>query len=222
MDTQFWLSLLGQGLLETLYMTVVATIFAYIIGLPLGVLLTVTRPDGIRPKPKLYRVLDIVINSLRSVPFLILLVALLPLTRRIVGTTIGSTATIPPLVIASAPFIARLVESSLLEVDHGLIEAAASMGANTHQIITKVLLSEAKASLMTGAVIATTTILSYSALAGFTGGGGLGAIAVNYGYHRYQTGIMLWTVLLLILLVQVIQELGMRLARKLDARRQTK
>ncbi len=222
MELQFWISLLGKGLKETLYMTVVATVFAYLIGLPLGVLLTVTRPDGIHPKPRLYRALDIVINSLRSVPFLILLVAILPLTRLIVGTTIGSTATIPPLVIASAPFIARLVESSLLEVDNGLIEAAASMGANTQQIITKVLLSEAKASLMTGAVIATTTILSYSALAGFTGGGGLGAIAVNYGYHRYQTGIMLWTVLLLILLVQVIQELGMRFARQLDARRQTK
>lgn len=221
MDLQFWLELLGKGLSETLYMTFVATFFAYLIGLPLGVLLTVTSPNGIHPKPGLHRVLDIVINSLRSVPFLILLVAILPLTRHLVGTTIGSTATIPPLVIASAPFIARLVESSLLEVDKGLIEAAASMGANTKQIITKVLLSEAKSSLMTGAVIATTTILSYSALAGFTGGGGLGAIAVNYGYHRYQTGIMLWTVVLLILLVQVIQELGMRLARRLDARQAT-
>lgn len=216
MNFSNWLTLIGNGLIETLYMTLVATVFAYLIGLPLGVILTVTAPGGIRPRPKLYRSLGIVINSLRSVPFLILLVAILPFTRLIVGTTIGSTATIPPLVIASAPFIARLVESSLLEVDPGLIEAAESMGANTGQIIRKVLLPEAKASLLTGAVIATTTILGYSALAGFTGGGGLGAIAVNYGYHRYQTDVMLWTVLLLIIIVQAAQEIGTRIARRAD------
>lgn len=199
-------------------MTVVSTVFAYIIGLPLGVLLTVTAPTGIRPKPVFNRVLGIIINVLRSVPFLILLVAVLPLTRMLTGTTIGSTATIPPLVIAAAPFVARLVESSLLEVDPGLIEAAQSMGATPLQIVRHVLLAEARASLATGAVIATTTILSYSALAGFTGGGGLGAIAVNYGYHRYQTHVMLWTVVLLVVIVQLIQEFGMRLSRHMDVR----
>ncbi|MGI6157444.1 MAG: methionine ABC transporter permease [Saccharofermentanales bacterium] len=221
MDVSQWLSLIGQGLLETLYMTVVSTVFAYLIGLPLGVILMVTGPSGIRPMPKTHRVLSIVINTLRSVPFLILLVAVLPMTRALVGTTIGSTATIPPLVLASAPFIARLVESSLLDVDPGLIEAAESMGAAPMQIITKVLLVEAKASLATNAVIATTTILGYSALAGFTGGGGLGAIAVNYGYHRYQTDIMLWTVVLLVVIVQLIHGLGMRAARRTDARQRS-
>ncbi|HHX04339.1 MAG TPA: ABC transporter permease [Tissierellia bacterium] len=218
MDFTRWLLVIGDGMTQTLYMTLVSTVFAYLIGLPLGVLLTVTGPKGIHPMPRLNQVLGIIINSLRSVPFLILLVAILPLTRRLVGTTIGSTATIPPLVIAAAPFIARIVESSLLEVDPGLIEAAESMGASPMQIITKVLLSEARSSLATGAVIATTTILGYSALAGFTGGGGLGAIAVNYGYHRYQTDVMLWTVFLLIVIVQVIQEVGMRLSRRMDAR----
>lgn len=219
MDTAYWISLLAKGLQETLFMTLASTLFAYLIGLPLGILLYLSRPHGLRPLPGLYRVLDFVINTLRSVPFLILLVAILPLTRSLVGTTIGSAATIPPLVIASAPFIARLVESSLQELDPGLIEAAEAMGADTVQIIFKVLLKEAKPSLLTGAVIASTTILGYSALAGFTGGGGLGAIAVNYGYHRYQTDIMLWTVAILILLVQLIQGLGTRLARKTDAAR---
>ncbi len=222
MEFSRWMSLIGEGLYETLYMTLVSTFFAYLFGLPLGVLLTVTSPSGIHPMPRLNRVLGVIINSLRSVPFLILLVAVLPLTRKLVGTTIGSTATIPPLVIAAAPFIARVVESSLLEVDAGLIEAAESMGASPYQIITKVLLTEARSSLATGAVIATTTILGYSALAGFTGGGGLGAIAVNYGYHRYQTDIMLWTVFLLIVIVQIIQEVGMRLSRRMDARLRSK
>jgi D-methionine transport system permease protein len=164
MEFSRWMSLIGEGLSETLYMTLVSTFFAYLFGLPLGVLLTVTSPSGIQPMPRLNRVLGVIINSLRSVPFLILLVAVLPLTRKLVGTTIGSTATIPPLVIAAAPFIARVVESSLLEVDAGLIEAAESMGASPYQIITKVLLTEARSSLATGAVIATTTILGYSAL----------------------------------------------------------
>lgn len=218
MSAQDWFQLLGKGTSETLYMTLSAAFFAYLIGLPLGVLLNISAPAGIRPRPLLYKVLGLVVNSLRSVPFLILLVAVLPLTRSLVGTTIGSTATIPPLVIAAAPFIARLVESSLQEVDSGVIEAAHSMGADSWQCIVKVLLPEARSSLANGAVIATTTILGYSALAGFTGGGGLGAIAVNYGYHRYQMDIMLWTVLLLVFLVQIIQGLGNRLTRKLDVR----
>lgn len=213
-----WMELIGAGLAETLYMTVASTFFACVLGLPLGILLVVTAPGGLKPRPLLFKALDLAVNLLRSVPFLILLVAILPLTRLLTGTTIGSTATIPPLVIAAAPFVARLAEASLKEVDAGLVEAARAMGASPFQIIRRVLLAEALPSLATGAVIATTTILGYSALAGFTGGGGLGAIAVNYGYHRYQTGIMLWTVVLLILIVQLIQELGTRMARRLDAR----
>lgn len=211
-----WIQLLGKGLGETLYMTLVATFFAYLIGLPLGVWLNVSSPQGIRPCSAFYKILGLVINVIRSVPFLILLVAVLPLTRSLVGTTIGSTATIPPLVIAAAPFIARLVESSLNEVDAGVIEAARAMGANTRQCIFKVLLPEARSSLANGAVIATTTVLGYSALAGFTGGGGLGAIAVNYGYHRYQSDIMLGTVIFLVVLVQFVQGLGNRLNQKLN------
>lgn len=213
------LYLLGKGILETLYMTVVSTVIAYVIGLPAGVLLVVTDADGITPRPVINRVLGVVVNVLRSVPFLILLVALLPVTRAVVGTTLGSTATIVPLVIGAAPFIARMVESSLKEVDHGIIEAAQSMGATPLQIITRVLLPESKPSLLIGAAISITTILGYSALAGFTGGGGLGTIAVNYGYYRYQTDVMLITVLVLVVIVQLFQEVGMRISNRSDKRR---
>lgn len=212
------LELLGQGILESLYMTLVSTILSYIFGLPLGVLLCVTDENGIYRMPGLNKVLGFVINLLRSVPFLILLIAILPFTRAVVGTTIGSTATIVPLVVGASPFVARMVESSLKEVDAGVIEAAQSMGSSTMQIICKVLLPEAKPSLIMGAAISITTILSYSAMAGIVGGGGLGAIAINYGYYRYQEDIMLLTVLLLVIIVQIFQEIGMRCARLSDKR----
>jgi D-methionine transport system permease protein len=213
------LTMLGRGLMESLYMTLVSTALAYLFGLPLGITMVVTDKEGIYPRETLNWILGLVINLLRSVPFLILLVMVLPITRAIVGTTIGTNATIVPLVIAAAPFIARLVESSLKEVDKGVIEAAQSMGASSMQVITKVLLPEARPSLIMGGAIAVTTILSYSAMAGFVAGGGLGDIAIRYGYHRYQTDIMLVTVALLVIIVQVLQELGMKLARIGDKRK---
>jgi D-methionine transport system permease protein len=211
-------NMIGKGVLETLYMTLVSTFFAYLLGLPLGIALVVTDREGILPQPATNRTLGILVNLLRSVPFLILLIAVQPLTRKIVGTTLGSTATIVPLVIAAAPFIARLVESSVKEVDHGVVEAAQSMGASPAQIVWKVLLPEAKPSLVVGSAIAVTSILSYSAMAGIVGGGGLGDIAIRYGYYRYETEIMLITVALLVFLVQVMQETGMWIARTLDKR----
>ncbi len=211
-------NMIGKGILETLYMTLVSTFFAYLLGLPLGIALVVTDQEGIAPRPVINRTLGILVNLLRSVPFLILLIALQPLTRKIVGTTLGSTATIVPLVIAAAPFLARLVESSVKEVDRGVVEAAQSMGASLAQIVWKVLLPEAKPSLIVGSAIAVTSILSYSAMAGIVGGGGLGDIAIRYGYYRYETEIMLITVALLVLLVQLMQETGMWIARTLDKR----
>lgn len=212
------LALIGQGILDTLYMTLVSTALSYVLGLPLGILLVVTDKDGIFPMRVVNGVLGVIINILRSVPFLILLVAVIPFTRAVVGTSIGSTATIVPLVIAAAPFIARLVESSIKEVDKGVIEAAQSMGASTFQIIWKVMLPEARPSLIVGSAIAVTTILSYSAMSGFVGGGGLGDIAIKYGYYRYQNDVMLITVLVLVILVQIFQEVGMRLAKIGDKR----
>ena len=209
---------LVSGIGETVYMVCLAALFAYVIGLPLGLLLVTTDKKGVRPMPVLNTVLGIVVNILRSIPFLILAVMLIPFTRAIVGTSIGSTATIVPLVIGSAPFVARMVESSAKEVDPGIIEAAQSMGASTGQIIFKVLLPEAKPSLVVGAAITITTILGYSAMAGFVGGGGLGTIAVSYGYNRYQTDVMLLTVALLVVIVQLFQEIGMRLAKRIDRR----
>lgn len=199
-------------------MTFVSSLFAYIFALPLGVALVVTREDGLHPMGFLYKILDIVVNIGRSVPFLILLVAIQPLTKLIVGKSYGSTATIVPLVVAATPFIARLIESSLQEVDHGVIEAAQSMGASLSTIIFKVLIPEAKTSLMVGGTIAVGTVLSYSAMAGFAGGGGLGDIAVRYGYYRYDGEIMLITIILMVILVQLIQALGMKIARKTDRR----
>ena len=217
-DSDVWI-MLGRGLLESIYMTLVSTALAYVLGLPMGIALVVTDKDGIHPCEKFNWILGLIINLFRSIPFLILLIMVLPVTRAIVGTTIGTNATIVPLVIAAAPFIARLVESSLKEVNKGVIEAAQSMGASSMQIITKVLLPEARPSLIIGAAIAVTTILSYSAMAGFVAGGGLGDIAIRYGYHRYQTDIMLITVALLVLIVQALQEVGMRLAKLGDKRR---
>ena len=210
--------LLG-GLRDTLYMVLVSTLLGYVLGLPLGVMLTVSDKGGIRPRPVLYRVLDVMTNILRSVPFLILLILLIPVTKAIVGKSYGSTATIVPLTISAAPFIGRMVESSLKEVDHGVIEAAQSMGASDWTIITKVLLGEARISLLVGLTISLGTILGYSAMAGVIGGGGLGDIAIRYGYYRYETGIMIITVVVLVALVQILQWIGMRLAAKLDRRR---
>ncbi|MEG0370376.1 MAG: methionine ABC transporter permease, partial [Hungatella sp.] len=181
------IAMLKTGILETLYMTFASSIIAYLIGIPLGLILVVTDQDGIHPIPPLQKLLGLLINLLRSVPFIILLIMVLPFTRFIVGTTLGAKAVIVPLVIAAAPYVARVVESSFKEVDAGVIEAAKSMGASTMQIIVKVLLPEAKPSLLVGAAISVTTILGYSAMAGFVGGGGLGSIAINYGYYRYQT-----------------------------------
>ena len=210
--------LLVQGCWETIYMTLVSTAIAYVLGVPLGVLVYGTDQKGIFPNKTVNMVLGFVINSIRSVPFLILLVFILPVTRFVVGTTIGSNATIVPLVVAAAPFIARMVESSLREVEEGVIEAAKAMGCSKLQIVTKVLLPEAKPSLLSGMTIAVATILGYSAMAGFVGGGGLGAIAINYGYYRYQGGMMTVTVVLLIIIVQIFQELGNCIVIKSDKR----
>lgn len=212
------IDMIKTGIWETLYMVFASSAISYLIGIPLGIVLVVTDKDGIYPIPLLQKVLGIVINLLRSVPFMILLIMVLPLTRMIVGTTLGAKAVVPPLVIAAAPYIARMVESSFKEVDAGVIEAAKSMGASTGQIIWKVLLPEAKPSLLVGAAISITTILGYSAMAGFVGGGGLGTIAINYGYYRYQTDMMLVTVAILVIIVQIIQEAGMKLARISDKR----
>ena len=208
-----------NGILETLYMTVVSTVCGYIFGLPMGVLLCVSDKDGLKPNAVLYKILDIIANIVRSIPFLILLILLKPFTRFILGKSYGSTATIVPLTVAAIPFIARMVESSLKEVDSGVIEAATAMGAGNMRIIFKVLLVEARTSLITGATIAIGTILGYSAMAGAVGGGGLGDIAVRYGYYRYQTDIMIVTVILLIVIVQIFQSVGMLIANKLDRRR---
>lgn len=218
MSNAAFVTMIGWGLLETLYMTLVSTACAYVLGLPMGIALTVSDRDGIKPAKGLNQSLGLIVNLVRSVPFLILLIAVIPVTRAITGTTIGPTAAIVPLVIAAAPFVARMVESSLKEVDRGVIEAAQSMGASPMQIICKVLLPEALPSLLTGATIAVTTILSYSAMAGIVGAGGLGAIAINYGMYRYQTDIMMVNVVVLVLVVQVLQESGMRLAKYTDKR----
>ena len=213
------ITMLLEGVRDTLYMTLASTFFGYVLGLPLGVILAVTDKDGIKPNAFIYKILDIIVNILRSIPFLILLILVIPITRAIVGKTYGSTATVVPLVIAAAPFIARMVESSLKEVSGGVIEAAQSMGAGTFTIIWKVLLAEARTSLLVGVTIALGTILGYSAMAGVVGGGGLGDIAIRYGYYRYQTDIMLVTIIILVLLVQIMQWLGMLLSKKLDRRK---
>ncbi len=211
-------ALIANGVWETLYMTVVSTVISYIIGIPLGVILYITGDGGIRRNRAVNLIVGIIVNILRSVPFLILLVAILPFTRLVVGTTIGSNATIVPLVVAAAPYVARMVESSLKEIDGGVIEAARAMGSSAWQMIWKVFLPEAKPSLLVGATISLATILGYSAMAGFVGGGGLGAIAINYGYYRYQSDVMLITVALLVVIVQIFQEGGLKLVSKVDKR----
>ena len=207
------------ALWETVYVTLLATFFAIVIGLPLGVLLVTGQKGGIRPLPKwLLRTLDVVVNLLRSIPFLILMILVIPLTRWIVGTSVGTTASIVPLVIAAFPFIARLVESSLREVDPNVIGMAQSLGASPWEIVCKVMLPESLPSLIANGTIAVTTVLGYSAMSGIIGGGGLGKIAINYGYYRYQYLIMLLAVLLLILLVQLLQGFGTGLAVRVDKR----
>ena len=220
---ELFMSILQNDLLEalwqTLYMTFLPTIFAFVIGLPLGVILVTGEEKGIRPLPKLLlQVLNFIINILRSVPFLILLIVVLPLSRLIVGTTVGTPAIITPLTIAAFPFVARLVETSIREVDKGVVEAAQAMGASPIQIVCKVLIPEAKPALVANFVTALITIFGYGAMAGILGGGGIGAIAINYGYYRRKHLIMFFAVILLIILVQVFQSVGNVIARKSDKR----
>lgn len=207
------------GIGESLYMTLGSSLIGYLFGVPMGVCLAVTDKDGLRPNALVYKVLDVIANIVRSIPFLILLILIIPFTRLVVGKSYGPTAAIVPLTLAAIPFIARMVESSLKEVDKGVIEAARSMGASDFRIITKVLLVEARTSLINGATIAVGTILGYSAMAGCVGAGGLGDIAIRYGYHRWQADIMIVTVILLILLMQLFQVVGTVVANKLDKRK---
>ena len=199
-------------------MVIVSSLLAYVIGLPIGVILNITNKTGICPNRVINGILGFIVNVFRSVPFLILLIWIQPVTRFIVGTTVGPTSVIVPLVISAAPFVGRMVESSLSEVDAGVIEAAQSMGSNSWQIIYKVLVPEAKPSLLIGAAISVTTILGYSSMAGIVGGGGLGAVATNYGLYRYEDLVMFITVVIIVVIVQIFQELGMMLAKKLDNR----
>ena len=209
----------GFATWETLYSLILEVVFAYLIGLPVGVMLVTGEKEGIHPLPGWFmKVLNVVINLLRSVPFLILMIIALPLSKLIVGTKVGTMATIPPMVIAAFPLVARMVESSLRELDHGVIEASQSMGASTWQIITKVMLPESLPSLISGGTITVGTILGYGAMAGIIGGGGLGKIAINYGYYNFKYLVMWAAVICLILLVQIFQSAGTKLATGCDKR----
>ena len=207
-----------EGIRDTVYMTVVSTLFGYILGLPLGIALTLTDKNGLRQNRTIYRTLDVIINITRSVPFLILLIVVMPLTKLLVGKSYGSTATIVPLTLAAAPLIGRMVESSLKEVNKGVIEAAVSMGAKTKTIVFKVLIGEARTSLLVGVTIVLGTVLGYSAMAGVVGGGGLGDIAIRYGYYRYDTPVMLVTLVFIVAIVQLMQFVGTLLAKRMDHR----
>lgn len=207
-----------DGVKETLFMTLLSTLFGYLLGVPMGIALAVTDQNGIRPNAVVYKVLDVVANIVRSIPFLILLILLMPVTKMLVGKSYGTAATVVPLTVAAAPFIGRMIESSINEVDRGVIEAAQSMGAGTMTIIMHVLLVEARTSILVGVTIALGTILGYSAMAGIVGGGGLGDIAMRYGYYRYEEEIMFVAVVLLVVLVQIFQTLGMKMSVKLDRR----
>lgn len=211
--------LLVDGTIDTLIMTIASTFFAYVLGIPIGVLLIVTAPDGLRPHAALNAVLGWIVNIGRSIPFIILLVAIIPFTRLIVGTSLGVPGAVVPLIVAAAPFVGRMVEQSLAEVDGGLVEAAQSFGASTWQIVMKVYLRESLPSLIRGVSITFITLFGYSAMAGTVGAGGLGDIAIRYGYQRYQTDVMLAAVILCVALVQVFQSFGDVLARKIDKRR---
>lgn len=215
MDNQI-ISMIIQGVGETLLMVIASTVLGYILGFPLGIILTVSDKDGLKPNKTLYKILDVIINILRSVPFLILLIILIPVTKMIVGKSYGTIATIVPLTVSAFPFIARMVEQSLKEVDPGVIEAAQSMGATNRQIVFNVMMVEAKVSLITGTTIVFASILAYSAMAGALGGGGLGDIATRYGYYRREEQIMWVSVIILVVMVQIFQSLGMLLAKKMD------
>jgi len=210
------INMLIEGIWGTVFMSLVSTFFGYVIGLPMGIVLTVTDKNGLKPNGIIYKILDAISNVVRSIPFLILLILLIPVTRAIVGQSYGTVATVVPLVVCAAPYIARMVEASLKEVDAGVIEAAKSMGASNWQIVWHVLIPEGRTSLVTNATIALGTVLGYSAMAGTVGGGGLGDIAVRYGYYRYQTDIMIVTVILLIILFQIFQNSGMFVAKKIN------
>ncbi len=210
--TQEVIGMIGAGLVETLEMTIVSTLFSYIVGLPLGILLAVTSKGSILENKVVNSIFGTIVNIIRSIPFLILLVLVIPLTRLLVGTSLGTAATIVPLTIGAIPIVARMVESSLQEVPPGIIEAAQAMGASPMDVIIRFLLPEAVPSLLLGGAINLATILGYSALAGFVGGGGLGSIAVQYGYYRYQTDVLLVTVAILVIIVQIFQESGTRLS----------
>ncbi|MCQ2969121.1 MAG: ABC transporter permease [Clostridium sp.] len=201
---------------ETVFMTFYSTIFSFIIGFILAVILTISAQDGLRPNKMIYKILDVIINILRSFPFIILMVFIIPLTRAIVGTSIGKEAAIVPLTFAAAPFVARIIESSLREVDKGVIEAAKSFGASDLQIIVKVMLKEAVPSIVSGLTLTIISIIGYSAMAGTVGGGGLGYLAVSYGYQRFQKDVMIVTVIILIIIVQALQMLGNYLYKKLN------
>ena len=218
MNAQLW-NLLATDTGATIYMTLVSTLFGYLIGLPLGIILTVTDKDGGSPHPVIYRIIDVVTNIMRSIPFIILLMILIPFTRWLIGKSYGPTATIIPLVISAAPYISRMVESSLDEVDKGVVEAARSMGANNWTIIFRVLLPEAKTSLIVGATITLGTVLGYTAMAGTIGGGGLGADAKMYGYQRGNMVFLGWTIVILVVLFQIFQMIGMKVAQKTDHRK---
>ena len=218
MDAHTLLGLLGEGTVQTLAMTLIGTLISYIIGLPVGVSLIVTGPNGIRPMKAYNKVMGFIVNVIRSMPFLILMIAFMPYIRKVIGTGIGTSATTAALILAAWPFVARMVEQSLLEVDPGVVEAAQAMGASNMQIIRKVLLLEARPSLLNGAAVATITILGYSAMAGTVGGGGLGDLAIRYGLYRFQPAIMWITIVVLVILVQIMQEIGVRLAARMDNR----
>jgi len=211
-----WLPRLWQESLTTIYMVGVSTLFTVLFGLPLGVLLILTDENGLIPRPGLNRVLSFIVNLARSIPFIILLVLLIPFTRALVGTSIGATATIVPLTLAAVPFFGRVVESTLREVPRGLIEAAQSMGSSIWQTVSKVLIPESMPGLILGVALTFISLVGYSAMAGAVGGGGLGDLAIRYGYIRYETEVMLITVVLLLILVQGVQWLGDRLASRVS------
>lgn len=214
-----WFLFFGKSVLESLYMTVISTVSAFAAGMLLGIVLVLTDEKGLTPMPRLNQVLGLIVNVLRSLPFLILMVAILPLTKILAGSYIGLNATIVPLIVAATPFVARLVETSLKEVDHGIIEAAVSMGASTWDIVWRVMLSEARPALVRGFTVTSITILGYSAMAGTYGGGGLGSIAINYGMYKFNPQIMWTSIILLLLLVEGMQRLGMRIAAKIEHRK---
>ena len=210
--------ILQLGVWETIYLTFIPAVFAYLFGIPLGILLSVTDKGGIHPIPWLNKIIGLIVNIFRSIPFVILMIAVLPVAKFVVGTALGNKAMIVTLIIAAVPYVARMVESSIKEVDSGVIEAAQAMGTSSIKIVFKVLIPEAKPSLLVGAVISLVTILGYSAMAGTIGGGGLGMIAINFGYQRFNDEIIWICVLLTVIIVQIIQEVGMFIARKTDKR----